>query len=93
MTLYNIGRICVKTVGREAGSYCVIVDEMEGKFVVVTGPKHLSSVRRRKCNIRHLEPLDILVEISKGADDDAVEKALESAELLDKFREKVRFSP
>lgn len=90
MTLYNVGRVCIKTVGRETGSYCVIVDEMEGRFVVVTGPKHLSSVRRRKCNIRHLEPLETVISIEKGADDDAVEKALGEAGLTDKFREKIR---
>ncbi|MHA2600566.1 MAG: 50S ribosomal protein L14e [Candidatus Thorarchaeota archaeon SMTZ1-83] len=90
MTLYNIGRVCVKTVGRETGSYCVIVDEMEGRFVVVTGPKHVSSVRRRKCNIRHLEPLEMEIPIEKGADDSAVEKALEDAGLKEKFKEKIR---
>ena len=90
MTLYRIGRVCVKTVGRETGSYCVIVDEMEGRFVVVTGPKHVSNVRRRKCNIRHLEPLEMEIPIEKGADDTAVEKALEDAGLKEKFREKIR---
>ncbi|MFW9799000.1 MAG: 50S ribosomal protein L14e [Candidatus Thorarchaeota archaeon] len=90
MTLYKIGRVCVKTVGRETGSYCVIVDEMEGRFVVVTGPKHLSNVRRRKCNIRHLEPLDIELPIEKGAEDSAVEKALSEAGLTERFREKIR---
>ncbi len=90
MTLYNIGRVCIKTVGRETGSYCVIVDEMEGRFVVVTGPKHLSSVRRRKCNVRHLEPLDTVIPIEKGADDETVEKALGEAGLTDKFKEKIR---
>ena len=90
MTLYNVGRVCIKTVGRETGSYCVIVDEMEGRFVVVTGPKHLSSVRRRKCNIRHLEPLETVIPIEKGADDKAVEKALGEAGLTEKFREKIR---
>ena len=90
MTLYNIGRVCVKTLGREAGSYCVIVDEMDGKFVVVTGPKHLSSVRRRKCNIRHLEPLENELQIEKGADDAAVEKAIEEAGLTETFRTKIR---
>ncbi|MFW9845583.1 MAG: 50S ribosomal protein L14e [Candidatus Thorarchaeota archaeon] len=90
MTLYNIGRVCVKTLGREAGSYCVIVDEMDGKFVVITGPKHLSSVRRRKCNIRHLEPLDSQLPIAKGAEDAEVEKAIEDAGLTEKFRTKIR---
>ncbi|NHI83032.1 MAG: 50S ribosomal protein L14e [Candidatus Thorarchaeota archaeon] len=90
MTLYDIGRVCVKTMGRETGCYCVIVDVMEGRFVVVTGPKHISSVRRRKCNIRHLEPLETKIEVGKGADDKAVEKALTDAGLLDKFKAKIR---
>jgi large subunit ribosomal protein L14e len=91
LKLYEIGRVCIKTSGREAGSYCVIISQLEGKFVTITGPKHISSVRRRNCNIRHLEPLDIKIEIPSEADDSAVEKALESAGLLDRFRTKVRF--
>jgi large subunit ribosomal protein L14e len=63
---------------------------MEGRFVVVTGPKHVSNVRRRKCNIRHIEPLDIEIPIEKGADDNTVEKALEDAGLKERFREKIR---
>jgi len=90
MKLYETGRVCVKTTGRETGSYCVIVGEKDGSFVEITGPKHISGVRRRPCNIRHLEPLEIKIEISSGADDDAVLKALENAGLIEKFRSKVR---
>ena len=50
MSLYEIGRVCVKTVGREAGSHCVIVEVKDEGYVVVTGPKHLTGVRRRSCN-------------------------------------------
>ena len=91
MTLYEIGRICVKVVGREAGSHCVVVEQKEDNYVVVTGPKHISGVRRRSCNIRHLEPLDTVLEIASGADDEAVEKAIADAGLTEKFREKIRF--
>jgi large subunit ribosomal protein L14e len=90
MTLYEIGRVCVKTMGREAGSYCVVVEEHDQKHVVVTGPKNLTSVRRRPCNTRHLEPLDIKLSISKGAKDEDVEKAIEAAGLTEKFRTKIR---
>ncbi|MBD3404905.1 MAG: 50S ribosomal protein L14e [Candidatus Lokiarchaeota archaeon] len=92
MNLYDIGRVCVKTMGREAGSYCVIVDlvEDDGGFVMVTGPKHITSVRRRKCNIRHLEPLKKTIEIGKDASDEEVQKALEDADLLEQFRTKIR---
>lgn len=91
MTLYKTGRICVKVVGREAGSHCVIVEQKETNYVVVTGPKKITGVRRRLCNIRHLEPLETVLEISKGADDEAVEKAIAAAGLTEKFRQKIRF--
>ncbi|MHA1480746.1 MAG: 50S ribosomal protein L14e [Candidatus Thorarchaeota archaeon] len=88
--LYEVGRVCVKTMGREAGSYCVVVEETDDKMVVITGPKHLTGVKRRGCSTRHLEPLDIMLSISKGADDEAVEKAIEEATLTDRFRTKIR---
>jgi len=90
MTLYEVGRICVKTMGRETGSYCVIVEAQDDKTVVITGPKHINGVRRRGCNIRHLEPLETKLSISSGADDKAVEKALDEASLTDTFRTKIR---
>ncbi|MDH4213160.1 MAG: 50S ribosomal protein L14e [Candidatus Odinarchaeota archaeon] len=91
MNLYDIGRICVKVVGRETGSHCVIVEIKDDSYVVITGPKNLSGVRRRNCNTRHLEPLETVLPISKGADDEAVRKAIDDAGLTDKFRQKIRF--
>lgn len=91
MVIYKTGRICVKTMGREAGSYCVIVEAKDDKTVLITGPQHISGVRRRSCNIRHLEPLDDMIDIKSGAEDKDVEKALESAGLVEKFRKKIRF--
>lgn len=90
MKLYDIGRICVKVVGRETGSHCVIVELKDDNYVVVTGPKGISGVRRRNCNVRHLEPLETVLAISKGADDEAVAKAIADAGLTEKFREKIR---
>jgi large subunit ribosomal protein L14e len=90
MSLYETGRICIKVAGREAGSYCVVLEKKDESYVVVTGPKHLSGVRRRNCNIRHLEPLETMLTINADADDEAVEKAIEEAGLTDKFRTKIR---
>jgi large subunit ribosomal protein L14e len=90
MSFYEPGRICVKTMGREAGSYCIIVEVKDESYVVITGPKHLSGIRRRNCNTRHLEPLETMLSITAGADDEAVEKAIEEAGLTEKFRTKIR---
>jgi large subunit ribosomal protein L14e len=91
MNLYDIGRVCVKTMGRETGSYCVVVEKKDDNYVVVTGPKSLTGVRRRNCNIRHLEPLELTVQIKGGASDEVVMKALEQAGLVERFRNRVRF--
>jgi large subunit ribosomal protein L14e len=87
----EVGRIAVKTRGREAGLKCVIVDlDQEDGFVVVTGPKDVSGVRRRRVNVLHLAFTPHKVRIRRGATDEEVKKALEEAGLLDYVRSKVR---
>lgn len=72
----DIGRVCVKIAGREAGRYCVIVEALDKNFVLIDG-----QVRRKKCNINHLEPLEQTVEIKKGASHADVVKALEKLNI------------
>lgn len=72
----EVGRICVKLVGRETGRKCVVVDVVDKNFVLITGPKSVTGVRRRRTNVDHLEPTPESVEVKKGAADDEVEKAL-----------------
>ena len=90
MASIEIGRICVKLLGREAGRKCVIVDIIDHNFVVITGPKELTGVRRRRVNVDHIEPTDKKINIPKGADDTAVLKALKAGGLESFMREKVR---
>lgn len=85
--MIEVGRVCIKTAGREAGRMCVVVDIIDKNFVLVTGPKQLSGVRRRRCNIKHLEPLPEKVNISRGASDEEVLRAIEEAGLREKFEE------
>ena len=66
----------MKLSGRETGKKCVIVDVVDKNFVLVTGPKSVTGVRRRRTNVDHLEPTTEVVELKKGAPDDDVEKAL-----------------
>ncbi|MCJ7718360.1 50S ribosomal protein L14e [Candidatus Bathyarchaeota archaeon] len=80
MTAIEVGRICVKATGREAGKRCVIVDLADKSFVLVTGPKSVTGVRRRRANIDHIEPLQDKVEIKRGATDEEVADALKKLE-------------
>jgi len=70
--MLDIGRVCVKLAGKEAGKKVVIVDLVDKNFVLVDSPW----VKRRRCNVKHLEPLDTVLEISRGASTEDVEKAL-----------------
>jgi len=90
MPAIEVGRICVKLMGREAGRKCVIVDIVDENFVLITGPKSLTGVRRRRANINHIEPLEQKIEIEKGASDEEVAKAIEQAGLTDFMKEIVK---
>ncbi|MCL6579366.1 MAG: 50S ribosomal protein L14e, partial [Candidatus Bathyarchaeota archaeon] len=57
MPAIEVGRICVKLTGRETGRKCVIVDIIDKSFVLITGPKSVTGVKRRRANINHVEPL------------------------------------
>lgn len=92
MPAIEVGRICIKLRGREAGKKCVIVDVIDNNYVLITGPKTLTGVKRRRVNIRHVEPLDRKVEISKGASDEEVVKALEASGLVEFMKERFKVS-
>ena len=83
----EVGRVCVKIIGREAGRRCVIVDVIDKNFVLVTGPPKVSGVRRRRANISHVEPTPLKVKITKGAGDEEVLEALKKAGKLDEMKE------
>lgn len=78
MPAIEIGRICVKTAGREAGKKCIIVDVIDKNFVLITGPHQINKVKRRRANIKQLEPTTEKVEIEKGAEDTVVEAKVDS---------------
>ena len=74
--LFNVGRVCVKTAGNEAGKYCVILENQDNNFVLIDG-----DVIRKRCNMAHLEPLDIVISIKKNSDKQEILDALAKAGL------------
>jgi large subunit ribosomal protein L14e len=68
----DVGRVCIKLTGREAGNKCVIINVLDRNFVMVTGPK----IRRRRVNMNHLKPIDEFVNISRNATDEEVASIL-----------------
>jgi large subunit ribosomal protein L14e len=79
----EVGRVCVKVAGREFGRKCVIVDVMDKSFVVVTGPKKVTGVKRRRVNINHVAPTEDVIPIKRGASDDEVAQMIQADGKLD----------
>jgi large subunit ribosomal protein L14e len=82
MPAIEVGRLCVKQLGRENGEKCVIIDVMDKSFVLITGPKKVTGVKRRRVNINHVMPLVDKIEVKRGASDEEVAQALEAAGKL-----------
>jgi len=71
MALIEEGRVCIKKLGRDAGSKAVVAKIIDGNYVQI-----ISSVRprARRCNVRHLEFLSEKVSLEDRAQ---LAKALE----------------
>jgi large subunit ribosomal protein L14e len=72
--MIELGRIVVKTAGRDAGKKGVVIEIIDDTFVMVDG-----QLRRKRCNIMHLEPLSEKASIEKNASHDAVVAELKKA--------------
>ena len=72
MTLFEVGRVCVKIAGRDASGKCIVIEQIDSHSVLVDG-----NVRRKKVNVNHLEPLAELLEVRSGASHEQVKKLFE----------------
>ena len=88
MSAIEIGKICVKSRGRESGKKCVIVDLIDKNFVLITGPKTITGVKRRRANINHLEPFQEKLSIKRGASDEEIVQVIKDAGKLEELMPK-----
>jgi len=86
--MLEVGRVCLKIAGRDAGRIAVIVEKIKENLVLVDG-----NVRRRNCSIKHLEPTETVLKIKKGATTEEVHKAMSTAKLKVAEFKKVKRSP
>ena len=70
MSIYEVGRLCVKLAGRDAGKKCVILEQFDNTYVLVDG-----ATRRKKVNIKHLEPLAEVIKLKNNAPHEDVKAA------------------
>lgn len=81
--LMEIGRVCTKIAGRESGQVAVVIDNINSNFVMVDG-----YVRRKRCNINHLDPTQLVIKIPKNASTEEVRKALTNSNIKQKKEKK-----
>ena len=77
MSAVEIGRICEKITGRETGKRCIIINIIDKNYVLITGPKQVTGVRRRRTNINHLKLLEEKISINPDASDEEIIKMME----------------
>ena len=81
----EVGRICVKITGREAGRKCIVLNIIDENFVLITGPRKVSGVKRRRVNISHIEPTEVKIDIMREATDEEIVQALTKTGKLEEM--------
>ena len=70
MALIEVGRVCIKKYGRDAGSRAVVTKVLDNNFVnIVTAVRP----KERRCNTNHLEFLKEMIDVK---DKELVNKTL-----------------
>ena len=92
VNVYEIGRVVVKTAGREIARKGIILGFIDNNFILITGAG-VSGLRRRKSNIKHVVPLDKKILIKENASDEDVLKAIEKEKLKDFLAKEYDFTP
>ncbi|HLC37700.1 MAG TPA: 50S ribosomal protein L14e [Candidatus Nanoarchaeia archaeon] len=68
----DIGRVCMKIAGRDSNKIAVVIKKLDDNHVLIEG-----NVRRKKCNIKHLEPLNKILKIKEEETGDNIRELLE----------------
>lgn len=83
--MVEIGQLAYKIAGRDSGNFCVVIDKIDPTYVLVDG-----NVRKKKCNIKHLEFLDKVIKVKKNVSTEEIKKELEKLGIKTKKTGKKR---
>jgi large subunit ribosomal protein L14e len=68
----EVGQICIKTMGREAGRKVIVLSEIKEGKVLIDGLK----VKRKQCNIMHLFPLKEKLKVNEKTTHEEIVKMI-----------------
>ena len=83
----EIGRVCFINYGPDYGKLCVVLNVINGSYVLVTGPPSITGIKRQKINLKRLTLTDIVIKIFVDQRDKLVEKAWKEADVDTKWKE------
>ncbi|MEM4554725.1 MAG: hypothetical protein QXT25_02645 [Candidatus Anstonellaceae archaeon] len=63
MAAIQVGRVCIKTKGRDAGQKVVVTKIIDKNFVMIRSQARKKKPER-KCSVLHLEPTETTVSIN-----------------------------
>ena len=81
--IFSVGQVVVKIAGRDAGKIGVITEVLDNRYVMLAG-----EIRKRKCNIKHLELTAQQVTLPARPTDDQILAAVHTLQLP--FQQKSR---
>ena len=73
----EIGQVCIKTKGREAGRLVAVLTKASEGKVLIDGPK----TKRKKCSVMHLFPINEIIKIREEEAHEGVIKAMKALKL------------
>ena len=59
---------------------------MDKSFVLITGPKSITGVKRKRANVAHIKALESKLEIKRGASDEEIASSLEAAGKIEQMK-------
>ena len=75
MSGLNIGSLCIKTAGRKAGEKVIVIEIDKEKHIATIIGKN---IKKKKCNLRHLMPLNKTRTVNKNISQKEAEKLIEA---------------
>ncbi len=76
MSVFDVGRVCIKTKGRNAGRKCVVISVEKG-FAIIEG----DFMKKKRCNVMHLFPTSHKISVSKSSSHEDIVKHLKGVKI------------
>jgi len=83
--MIQIGSICKKLSGKEAGRYCVVISlDEKGRFAQVSGIAKYGMCKSGRCNTKHLKATQFKINLKSNKQED-IERSISESGVISKM--------